>query len=68
MSTKVYFLVCGVIFFVVSAAHLTRLFMGWEIAIAGWAAPHWVSVPGLLIPGILSAWGFILASRAKATE
>ena len=67
MSHKMYFLVCGAIFFVFATAHLMRLIMGWEIAIAGWVAPHWVSVPGLIIPGILSAWGFVLASRAKAT-
>ena len=67
MSQKTYFLVCSTVFLVVAAAHLTRLILGWEIAIAGWDAPHWVSVPGLIIPGILSAWGFVLASRAKAT-
>jgi hypothetical protein len=68
MSHKTYFLVCGAIFFVVATAHLTRLIVVWEIAIAGWTVPHWVSIPGLIIPGILSAWGFILASRVKATE
>ncbi len=67
MNHKMYFLVCGAIFFVVATAHLTRLIIGWEIAIAGWAAPYWISVPGLIIPGILSAWGFVLASQAKTT-
>jgi len=66
MGHKTYFLVCGAIFFVVAMAHLTRRILGWEITIAGWDAPHWVSVTGLIIPGVLSAWGFILASRAKA--
>jgi len=68
MSQKTYFLICSTVFLVVAAAHLTRLIAGWEIAIAGWTAPHWVSVPGLIIPGVLSAWGFVLASRARATE
>ena len=63
MSHETYFLVCGTIFFMVAAAHLTRLIMGWKITIAGWDAPHWVSVPGLIIPGMLSAWGFVLALR-----
>lgn len=61
MSHKTYPLICGAIFFVVAAAHLTRLIYGWDIAIAGWKAPHWVSIPGLIIPGFLSAWGFVLA-------
>ena len=63
MNRKTYFLLCGVVFFVVAAAHLTRLIFGWEIAIAGWTVPQRVSVPGLIIPGVLSAWGFVLASR-----
>jgi len=63
MNQKAYLLLCGVVFFVVAAAHLTRLIFGWEIAIAGWTVPQWVSVPGLIIPGVLSAWGFVLASR-----
>jgi len=67
MSQKTYFLVCAAVFFVVATAHLMRLSMGWEIAIAGWTVPRWVSIPGLIIPGILSAWGFALASHAKAT-
>lgn len=67
MNQKTYFLVCGSVFFVVAAAHLTRLIVGWEIAIAGWAAPHWISVPGLVVPGLLSAWGFALASRPRST-
>ena len=63
MSPKMYFLACSTVFFVVAAAHLTRLIFGWEIAIAGWTVPQWVSVPGLILPGALSTWGFVLASR-----
>ena len=67
MSQRTYFAVCGAIFFVVAGAHLTRLITGWDVSIAGWVAPRWVSVPGLIIPGMLSAWGFALASRARTT-
>ena len=63
MGRKTYFLVCGAIFFMVATAHLTRLIMGWEITIAGWDTPHGVSIPGLIIPGVLAAWGFVLALR-----
>jgi hypothetical protein len=64
MRQKTYFLACAAVFLVVAAAHLTRLVMGWEVTIGGWAVPRWVSVPGLVVPGILSAWGFVLASDA----
>jgi len=67
MMQKAYFLVCGTVFCVIAAAHLTRLVVGWDISIAGWAAPHWVSVPGLILSGLLSTWGFTLASRRRTT-
>ena len=67
MRRKTYFLVCAAVFLVVAAAHMTRLIMGWGIAIGGWSVPRWVSVPGLIVPGILSAWGFVLASQTKTT-
>jgi hypothetical protein len=64
MSSKPYLVICGSIFFVVAVAHLTRLLLGWEVSLAGWVVPHWASLPGVLVPGALSAWGFRLASRS----
>jgi hypothetical protein len=66
MSQKMYFLVCSTVYFAVAAAHLTRLIFGWEIAIAGWTVPQWVSFPGLIVPGVLSTWGFVLAVRSDS--
>ena len=65
MGRKLYFMICGAVFAVVAAAQLTRLILGWEVEIAGWTAPHWVSIPGAIVPGALSAWGFALASRDR---
>jgi len=67
MNQKTYFVVCATVFLLVAAAHLTRLIVGWDITIAGWTAPHWISVPGLIVPGALSAWGFVLAARPTPT-
>ena len=67
MKQKTYFVVCGAVFFVVAGAHLARLFTGWEVSIAGWVVPRWVSIPGVIIPGALSVWGFALAARARTT-
>jgi hypothetical protein len=67
MSHRSYFLVCATVVLVVALAHLTRLLAGWDIGIAGWAVPRWISVPGLIVPGFLSAWGFVLAARARPT-
>ena len=63
MDRKWYFLVSSAVFLVLAFAHLTRLVSGWEISVAGWNLPRWVSLPGLLFTGGLSAWGFSLARR-----
>ena len=67
MSQSLYFTICGMVFLVVSMGHLARLLFGWEIQIGHWSPPTWVSIVGLIIPGTLSAWGFILASRTRHT-
>lgn len=67
MNPRTYFLLCAAVFSLVAAAHLTRLIVGWELAIAGWTVPHWISVPGLIVSGFLSGWGFVLASRRRPT-
>jgi len=33
------------------------------MVMGSWSVPHWLSVPGLLFPGMLSIWGFRLARR-----
>src|SRR5262245_42694660 len=65
MKQTTYALICGSVFLVVAAGHLTRLLFGWDVVIAGWRAPHWISIPGLIVPGALSVWGFTLAARGR---
>lgn len=65
MTQKLYFMACGSVFLVVAAAHLARLITGWEVSVAAWSIPRWISVPGFIVPGLLSAWGFMLASRVR---
>ncbi len=65
MNQKPYLLVTATVFLVVAAAHLTRLVVGWGVVVAGRSAPHWISVPGLVVPAVLSVWGFRLASRSR---
>jgi hypothetical protein len=66
MARRVYLSVCGVIFCFVAAAHLTRLIVGWDVAIAGRTVPHWISVPGLFVSGFLGAWGLLLAAKDRS--
>jgi hypothetical protein len=44
-----------IVFTVVALAHLYRLVSGTEILLNGDIVPQWVSVPGILVPGLI-AW------------
>jgi len=44
-----------VVFTVVALAHLYRLLTGAEVTINGDLIPQWISVPGVLVPGLI-AW------------
>jgi len=50
--------VAGVVFFVVAIIHLLRLFLGFEIIIAGCVIPIWFSIVGFIFPLLLSLWMF----------
>ena len=44
-----------IVFTVVALAHLYRLVSGTEVLLNGDSVPQWVSVPGILVPGLI-AW------------
>jgi len=44
-----------IVFTVVALAHLWRLISGAELLLNGAIVPQWVSVPGILVPG-LGVW------------
>lgn len=62
MNPRLYFVVTGLIFLVVAVLHLTRIVAGWPVVLGSWTVPQWISIPGLVVPGGLSAWGLTLAS------
>ena len=47
--------VAAVVFALVALVHLLRLVYGWEVTLAGWVVPLWVSVVGLIVAGGLAA-------------
>lgn len=63
MKTKWYLVLSAGIFALVAAAHLIRLFLGWPVLIGPFEIPLWLSVFGVLGPGLLSSWGFAQARR-----
>ena len=44
-----------VVFTVVALAHLYRLLTGAEVTVNGNLIPQWISVPAVLVPGLI-AW------------
>jgi hypothetical protein len=42
-----------IIFIVVALAHLYRLISGAEILLNGEIIPQWISIPGVLVPGLV---------------
>lgn len=63
MKPKAYTTITATIFLVIAAAHLVRLFTGFEFRVGAWTAPTWVSIIGLAVAGYLSYAGFRLATR-----
>ena len=55
--------VAAVVLALVALAHLLRLVYGWEVTLAGWIVPLWVSVVGLIVAGGLAAMVWREAGR-----
>ncbi len=62
-ESRVYLFVSGLMFAVIALLHLLRLVNGWQLELGPWSLPMWVSWGGAIGPGLLSAWGFRLATR-----
>ena len=60
-----YLLIAGIVFSVVAAAHLLRVFLGIDLVIGTWAAPLWLSWFGLAVTTYLAYMSFRLAMRMK---
>jgi hypothetical protein len=64
MSQRTFSLVAGLIFLVVALAHLTRLVLGWHVALGGWTLPMWISWLALVVAGYLAYEGLSLSRRS----
>ena len=49
MTQRAFNAAAGTIFLAVAVLHALRLFRGWEVLIAGWHIPMWVSWAGLAL-------------------
>lgn len=65
MRERGYMLVVGVLFTIIAAAHLMRLFSSAQITIMGWAVPLWLSWVGVIVTAYLAYTSFRFAARLK---
>ncbi|MEY4747652.1 MAG: hypothetical protein RLZZ416_701 [Candidatus Parcubacteria bacterium] len=65
MRERAYLVTAGIVFAVVSLAHLARSFAGIDLVIAGWAVPIWLSWIGTAATAYLSYMSFRLAMRMR---
>ena len=47
--------IAAAILALVALVHLLRLAYGWEVTVAGWVVPIWLSVVGFIVAGGLAA-------------
>lgn len=55
-------MVIAVIFFLIAALHVLRIFLGWEAIIGGWVVPMWLSW-GALVASIFLVWSALRGIR-----
>jgi hypothetical protein len=58
MSKDTFRQLAVVIFFVVAVVHALRVAFKWELIVAGWQVPVWVSVVAVVVAAYLSYEGY----------
>jgi hypothetical protein len=59
-SHRVYLILSGSIFFLVSMLHLFRLVFHWPIVLGPWTAPYWASYVGFPVALGYCVWAGLL--------
>lgn len=60
MQQRAFVTIGGVIFAVVSLAHLVRLILAWQVIIGPYTVPFWISGGGFVFAGALAIWACIM--------
>ncbi len=56
MTSRAYLAISGIVFFLVSIAHLFRVIQNWSLQVAQWTVPMEVSWLGFIVPFALAMW------------
>ncbi|HVU80239.1 MAG TPA: hypothetical protein VHD37_02645 [Candidatus Paceibacterota bacterium] len=65
MRERSYIFLVGVVFSVVAAAHVWRVFTGADLMLGSWDVPTWLSWFGVAVTTYLAYMSFHIASRMK---
>ncbi len=65
LRERTYLMVTGVVFTVVAAAHLARVFFNLDLSIMDWQVPLWLSWIGTAVVSYLAYMSFRLSTRLK---
>jgi hypothetical protein len=60
-----YMVIAGIIFTLIAAVHVVRLFLNVNVAIGGWEAPIWLSWVGVLVSIYLAYASFVFAGKLR---
>jgi len=63
LRERSYFMFVGIIFGIVAAAHIVRVFFGLDLVMHGWEVPMWLSWVGVIVITYLSYMSFRLATK-----
>lgn len=64
MNQRTFLRIAGVVFVLIAVLHAVRLLGQWNVVIAGWVVPRWVSWAALLISGTLASIAVRLSRRS----
>lgn len=64
MSKNTFALLAGTVFLIVAVAHALRLVLKWEVIVAGWQVPMWISAVAIIAAGYLAYEGFHMRKRS----
>jgi hypothetical protein len=64
LSKNTFALLAGTVFLIVAVAHALRLVFKWELIVAGWQVPMWVSTVAIIAAGYLAYEGFQKRKRS----
>lgn len=63
MNSNSYFILTAAVFSLIALGHLSRITMGWEAMIGGWAVPMWASWIVVLIALVLAYSGLMQGKK-----